>query len=71
MAYNTELRLNGIGFPHCCREYKPPKRQVGCHAKGGDYITAKAKHEADKAQIRKQRNTEKDADSTVFVLKRN
>lgn len=71
MAYNAELSLNGVCFPDCCRKCKPPKRQAGCHAKCGDYITAKDSHEAKKAQIRQRKKTDYDAAMAVFTLKRN
>lgn len=71
MAYHTELSLNGIGFPHCCRECKPPKRNSYCHAKCEEYLTAKGDHEAKKAQIRQQNKEAYDAAMAVFTLKRN
>ena len=63
--------MSGVAFPDVCRDCKPPKRHINCHADCKDYLDARAKHAAEVDVVWKAKKAESEAVSAVYILKRN
>ena len=52
-------------FIKCCKDCKPPRRKVGCHATCKDYIDEKAEIDNNKEELKKQKCINKDANDFI------
>jgi len=57
-----------ILFPDVCKDCRPPKRSVHCHAHCPDYLSAKDDHAVRAQEERKAKKAENDADSAVYIM---
>lgn len=71
MMNNWNRGINGVRFPDCCKDCRPPKRSINCHANCKDYLDAKAEHEVEANAERETRKAAADADNAVYILRRN
>ena len=67
-------RKDGVemaNFPSVCRDCKPPKRKLNCHATCKEYLDAKVGYAERVDQERKAKKNAEDANSVLFRMKRN
>lgn len=67
---NWNSSINGVRFPDCCRECKPPKRHLHCHASCETYLQAKAKFDVEADAERAARRAAAEAKRAEFLMKK-
>ena len=67
-GWNTGL--NEVRFPSICKDCKPPKRQVGCHAGCKEYLDAKAEFNVLADAEREARRAVREAERATFLMRK-
>ena len=62
--------INGVTFPSVCRDCKPPRRRVNCHAGCRDYLDAKAAYDKLAEAERAARRAQHEAERAAFLMKK-